>query len=181
MRRSHTLGDNVPTNDPTTATLALDDEGHRFEPPTREDGPAMWALADEVGLDSNSPYSYVMCGDYFASTSVVVRQGDEIVGFVTGFLAPAEPTTLFVWQIGVADSARRLGLGSRMLDHLVERLHPLHLEATVTPDNAASAALFRSLGTRRRTQAELSPAYPSELLGSAHDPELRFRVGPFDA
>lgn len=170
----------MPTNDLTTERPAAPSD-LRFDPPTMDDGPALWALAREVGLDPNSPYSYVMWGDYFASTSVVVRRGDEVVGFVTGFLAPAEPTTLFVWQVGVSGSARRLGLGSQMLDHLVDRLRPLHLEATVTPDNVASAALFRSLGTRRRTDTELTPAYPSELLGPGHEPELRFRVGPFDA
>lgn len=177
---SHT-GTNVPTNHPTTESTVAADVGLRLDPPTREDGPAMWALADEVGLDPNSPYAYVMWGDYFASTSVVARREGEVVGFVTGFLAPTEPTTLFVWQIGVAGSARRLGLGSRMLDHLVDRLHPLHLEATVTPDNDASAALFAALGTRRRTRVERTPAYPGELLGGAHEPELLFRVGPFDA
>ncbi len=171
---------NVPTNDLTTERPTAPSD-LRFQSPTKDDGPAMYDLARDVGLDRNSPYAYVMWGDYFASTSVVVHRGDEVVGFVAGFLTPAEPTTLFVWQIGVSGSARRLGLGSQMLDHLVDRLRPLHLEATVTPDNAASTALFRSLGTRRRTRTEVSPAYPSELLGPEHDPELRFRIGPFDA
>jgi L-2,4-diaminobutyric acid acetyltransferase len=168
----------VPTNDLAPESAAAGAEGLRFDLPSPADGPTLWALAGEVGLDVNSPYAYVMWGDYFRSTSVVARRGAELVGFVLGFAVPDEPTTLFVWQIGVAASARRLGLGSRLLDHLIDRVATTHLEATVTPGNASSAALFRSLAARRRAGVEESMAYPSELLGVDHEPELRFRIGP---
>jgi len=168
----------VPTNDLASESAAAGAEGLRFDLPSPGDGPAMWALAGEVGLDVNSPYAYAMWGDYFRSTSVVARRCTELVGFVAGFAVPDEPTTLFVWQIGVASSARRTGLGSRLLDHLIDRCSPTHLEATVTPSNTSSAALFRSLGARRRAGFEESMAYPSELLGADHEAELRFRIGP---
>ncbi len=141
----------------------------------------MRGLARAVGLDDNSPYAYVMWGDYFASTSVVARRGDTVIGFVSGFLAPERPSTLFVWQIGVAASCRRTGLGSRMLDHLVGRVGPSYVEATVTPDNDASAALFRALGSRTGARVDEAMAYPSDLLGDGHESEVRFRIGPFDA
>lgn len=173
--------DHVPTNDLTTDRLPTEGDTLRLDRPSAHDGPAMAALASEVGLDANSAYAYVMWGDHFDLTSVVARRGDVVVGFVAGFLVPDEPGTLFVWQIGVAASARRTGLGSRMLDHLVARLCPRHLEATVTPDNAASAAMFRSLGARRRTRVTEELAYPAELLGVDHEPEIRIRIGPLDA
>ena len=168
----------MPTNDLDSESSTAGGEGLRFGTPSPRDGSAMWALADEVGLDLNSPYAYVMWGEHFADTSVVVHRDEHLVGFVTGFRLPAQPTTLFVWQIGVSGSARRLGLGSRMLDHLVRRLGAHHVEATVTPDNEASAALFRSLGARHDAPVSEDPLFPAELFPGGHDAEVRFRIGP---
>jgi L-2,4-diaminobutyric acid acetyltransferase len=52
------------------------------------------------------------------------------------------------------------------------------VEATVTPDNSASAALFRSLAARHDTAVEEEPAFAAELFPGGHDAEVRFRIGP---
>src|SRR3546814_9248471 len=49
----------------------------RFRTPEPSDGRAMWALAKRSGLDLNSPYAYVMWGDYHAATSVVATLDDR--------------------------------------------------------------------------------------------------------
>lgn len=136
----------------------------------------MWALAQRAGLDLNSPYAYVLWGDLHARTSVVATVDGELVGFITGFLVPREPSTAFVWQIAVDDRFRGRGIGSRMLDALVERTGVTAIEATVTPDNAASAALFRGLGARHGTPVEETPAYGEDLFPAGHAPEIRFRI-----
>ncbi len=152
----------------------------RFRPPTAHDGQALWRLADEVGLDLNSPYFYVLWGDRFAGTSTVAVTGTgEVMGFVAGLRVPDDPDTLFVWQIGVAPSARRAGLGGRMLDELVDRTGARWLEATVTPTNGASAALFTGVSERRGTELVVSPAYGSDLFPPGHEAELLYRIGPF--
>lgn len=144
----------------------------------------MWELARSVGLDENSPYAYVMWGDYFADTSVVVTDGDgadaALSGFVMGFHPPQHPDTLFVWQVGVAEHARGQGMASRMIDHLIERLGVDHVEATVTPDNNASAALFRGLTKRHGGTANEVMGYPQEMFPGGHEAEVRFTIGPFD-
>lgn len=150
--------------------------------PTREDAAGMWTLADGA-VDANSPYSYLMMVEYLADTCAVAEFDDaEIAGFVTGFRLPRDPSTLFVWQVAVAPHRRGLGVGAQLLDGLasrpaVPRLR--HLEASVTPGNDASEALFRAFAVSRNAEC-----VEEELFGAAdfpgdHEPEVRFRIGPF--
>jgi hypothetical protein len=82
----------VPTNDLDSENVAP--ELHlRFRTPSPTDGRALWELAAEVGLDLNSPYAYVLWGEYFAGTSLVATDADGAVGFVTGFHPPEDPGT----------------------------------------------------------------------------------------
>lgn len=169
----------VPTNDLAPANVDPEDL-LRLRQPSPHDGAALWRLASEVGLDLNSPYAYVMWGDHFAGTSVVAERRGSISGFATGFERPDQQGTLFIWQVGVATPARRHGLGALMLDHLLERTGCRFLEATVTPDNQASASLFRAVGKRHAARVEEDTAYPAELFPDGHEPEVRFRIGPID-
>lgn len=138
-------------------------------------------MASAVGLDVNSPYAYVMWGDHFATSSVVaVCDPDMVVGFVTGFRLPRDPETLFVWQVGVAEDMRGLGIGSAMLAELVARTGVRWIEATVTPSNVASSALFRGAAERFGTRVDEVLAYPADLFPPGHEAEVRFRVGPID-
>lgn len=150
-----------------------------------------------MGLDFNSPYAYVLWSDYFSrsSTVAVATQDDPgtnagakstagtdnsvVVGFVTGFHPPIDPATLFVWQVGVAVEARGRGLARQMLDELLARSGARWLEATVTPSNTASTALFRGTASRHGTAVVETLAYPEELFPGEHEPEVRFRIGPF--
>lgn len=162
---------------PTPVTTRAGQRGQTtFRPPEPADGKAMWALASRVGLDLNSPYAYIMWSDHHAATSVVAVEDERIVGLALGFCPPADPGTLFVWQIGVDEGARGGGVAGRMLDDLVARNGPLVVEATVTPDNAASAALFRGFGARHDTAVTESEAYGEELFPDAHPAEIRLRI-----
>jgi L-2,4-diaminobutyric acid acetyltransferase len=173
--------DVVPVRSEPTGSTDAPGLQVRIRPPTPSDGQALWRLADDVGLDLNSPYFYVLWGDRFADTSTVAETGSgEVVGFVAGFRVPSDPGTLFVWQIGVASAARRTGLGGRMLDDLLIRTGARWLEATVTPDNAASAALFTGVAERHRAELIVSSAYGADLFPQGHEAELLYRLGPFD-
>ncbi len=133
----------------TTADLTL-------VTPRLDDGAAMWRIAVDVGLDRNSPYKYLLFCRDFAATSVVARVDGEPVGFVTGYRRPAEPDTLFVWQVGVLASQRGRGVAGAMLDHLrhtnrvAEAAAPPigQLEASVTRGNTASMWLFTAFADR---------------------------------
>ena len=146
-----------------------------------EDGPALWALARENGLDENSPYAYLLWSEYFrASTVVAADDRDAAVGFVMAFLRPDEPETVFVWQVGVAADHRRRGIAGRLLDELFARTGATVMEATVTPSNSASETLFRRFGDRHGLSVAVEPLFTEELFPPGHEAELRFRIAPRD-
>ncbi|MFC3999799.1 diaminobutyrate acetyltransferase [Nocardiopsis sediminis] len=159
-----------------------------FGPPSEHDGPQLWRLARDAGLDLNSPYAYALWCRDFAATSVAARDpGGELRGFVTGYVRPDAPDTYFLWQVGVDPAFHGRRLGRRMLDHIGDRIAArglTHLEATVTPGNTASRRLFASFARDRGAEARWSPLFgrehfPHELPGE-HEPEELVRIGPLD-
>lgn len=143
----------------------------------------LWTLARDSGLDENSPYAYLMWAEYFAATSVVATtvEADTPVGFVTGFRLPEDPSTVFVWQIGVDADHRGQGIASRLLDALVERTDAAFIEATVTPDNLASETLFRRLGDRHGATTTVTELFAENQFPPGHEAEHRFRIGPLSS
>ncbi len=146
------------------------------------DAPAVHRIVVASGvLDPCSAYAYVLLCDRFRDTCLVARQHNAIVGFVTAFVPPRDPGTVFVWQIGVDARARGQGVGSRLLDALFEQpacRDVTHLEATVAPSNRASDRLFRALARRRRASVAVLAGYGPELFPDAHESEPLYRIGP---
>ncbi len=150
--------------------------------PTPSDGAAVWALVKACGsLDVNTPYAYLMACHNFADTCLVAEDGTDLAGMVLAYRQPSAPSTLFVWQVGVAPSHRGQGLAATMLDHLVTRITPAvsHVEATINPSNVPSRNLFRALA--RRFDAPLTEYtwLPADAFPDSHEAEDMFRVGPF--
>jgi L-2,4-diaminobutyric acid acetyltransferase len=78
-------------------------------------------------------------------------------------------------------AARGQGVAAAMLDTLFDRVPEVdHLEATVTPDNAGSVALFSRFADRRGASLRRSELFGTELLGDGHEPEILFRIGPVE-
>lgn len=157
--------------------------GYSFRAPTAEDGAEIYELVKETGvLDLNSPYKYVLFGEHFGDSSIVAERDGKVRGFVTGFRPPNKPDSLFVWQIGVANSDRGRGLGSVLLQELLEREScegVRYLEATVTPSNKPSSSLFRRFATKIGVKCRVSDAFASDLFpGDDHEREDLFRIGP---
>lgn len=115
--------------------------------PTSEDGSAIWDLVRSCKpLDENSMYCNIVQAEHFSDTCVVAELEGDIVGWISGHMIPNEDA-LFVWQVAVSPKARGLGLGRRMLEHLIGReacAEANQLNTTITKDNEASWALFRS-------------------------------------
>lgn len=155
----------------------------RVEHPELHDGPVMWHIARAAGLDENSRYKYLLFCRDFAATSAVARAEGETVGFVTGYRRPDAPDTLFVWQIGVLGHQRGHGVAARMLDFLLTSTASdgvRYVEATVTPQNAASVALFEAFARRHGAPVTRAPLFGAELftgLHEDHDEEVLLRIG----
>lgn len=150
--------------------------------PRVEDGAKLHELvAASEEMDDNSCYLYLLLCQDFADTCVVAEQDGAVVGFVTAYIPPQRPTSLFVWQVVVAPEARRQGLAGRMLDSLIaqfpgERLE--FVEATITPDNQPSRRLFGALARSLGTEIAFTPYFRADHFGKfSHDPEELCRVG----
>jgi len=142
----------------------------------------MWSLVGASGvLDVNSPYAYLLVCSHFAATSVVAEREGALAGFVAAYACPERRDTVFVWQVGVAASARGCGLATRMLDRVV-RCDPRfrYLEATITDSNHASWALFRGFARRRGAACREAEGFAATLFppGLAHEAEVLVRIGP---
>ena len=133
-------------------------------------------------LDSNSIYCNLLQCTHFANTCALAVHKDEAIGFVSAYVLPQQPATLFVWQIAVAPEARHQGLGKRLIKEILSRqvcAAVTHLEASITEHNEASWKLFLSLAE------EYGCHYKKRLLfdkqkhfSGQHETELLIRVGP---
>ncbi|MFE9244454.1 diaminobutyrate acetyltransferase [Nocardiopsis sp. NPDC006938] len=167
-------------------TRAAGREDVRLSHPSPEDGPHMWRLAADTGMDVNSPYAYTLWCRDFAATSVVARDADgRMAAYVTGYVRPDSPDTYFLWQVAVDPAYQGRRLARRMLDFIGERLADRglrYLEATVTPDNEASRALFASFARNLDADVAWSPLFGAEHFPTdgegPHDPEDLVRIGP---
>ena len=152
--------------------------------PHASDGSAIWRfVCDDGTLERNSAYAYMLLGAHFGGTSVIARQNGRVAGFVWAYLVPDRPNTVFVWQIGAAESCRGHGLGSAMLQEILSRpacREVAFMEATVTSSNHASMALFRSFTRNRNTTLDLSSGFDrSAFPDPGHEAEMLVRIGPF--
>lgn len=153
--------------------------------PVQADGAALWRLVREAGsLDLNSPYAYLLVATDFAATSLIAEQDGLPLGFLAAYRPPPRPDAVFVWQVGVAPAARGQGLAARMLAAVADRAAQdgaRWLEATVTPSNRASDALFRGFARDRGFACEVGEGFAAADFPeteTSHEAERRYRIGP---
>lgn len=154
--------------------------------PTLEDGMAVFRLVENCSpLDMNSSYCNLLQCSHFANTSVAAQMNGDVVGFISGYVIPGRVDTLFVWQVAVAEQARGIGLASRMLAHILARAicaDTRYLETTITQDNHASWALFKSLAKALAADFQSSSWMDKERhFAGEHDSEALVRIGPFNS
>lgn len=152
--------------------------------PNAEDGAPLHQLVSQCPpLDQNSVYCNLLQCSHFRDTSVAAELDNALAGFISGYLVPARPDTLFIWQVAVHERARGQGLASRMLLEILKRPQcesVTHLETSITGSNDASWALFRRLAEKLGTATQTSPLFERDrhFLGQ-HDTETLVRIGPF--
>lgn len=140
-------------------------------------------------LDPNSLYCNLLHCTHFSGTSIAAvhhdSQGQEhLLGFISAYLPPDQPDTLFIWQVAVADAARGQGLAKRMLNVILQRpacAAVRYLDTTITPGNQASWALFESWARDHEAPTERRVLFERERhFEGRHDDECLMRIGPFE-
>jgi L-2,4-diaminobutyric acid acetyltransferase len=134
-------------------------------------------------LDVNSSYSYLLWSKYFSKTSIIATCKGKPIGFVSGFLQPDAPDTLFVWQVAVDTKFQGHGLATKLIRQLIDRVDEEEsvqfLEATVTPSNLPSSKLFQGLAEKHDTDCAISECFGAEQFPDPdHEAEMTYRIGP---
>ena len=93
-----------------------------IRPPRASDGAAVWRLIrDAEALDDNSLYCNLLQCSHLSATCAVAEMQGEVVGWMSGYVPPDKPETLFVWQICVGEQARGRGLAKRLVADVLGR------------------------------------------------------------
>lgn len=155
-----------------------------FRKPSPEDGPAVRALICATrALDDNSLYCNLLQCSHFADTCAVAENETGIVGWISGYLPPNAPDTLFVWQVAVDAAARGQGVAKRLIRTLLARDEcrgVRHIHSTITADNAASWALFRSVADDLGAPLASDAHFKRDIhFDGAHPTEHLVEIGPF--
>ncbi len=158
----------------------------RMRPPREKDAATIHALIDRAPqLDSNSCYTYLLQAWHFADTCVTAEMRGAPVGYVSAFIPPTQPDTLFIWQMLVVPQCRGAGLARGMVLDILQRpiAAPLrHIESTVAHGNDESEQFFRKLARHLNAPLRVSERLPSELFKPGeHEGERLFHIGPFDS
>ena len=161
-----------------------------FRKPTVEDGPSIYDLVTRSKpLDVNSRYLYLLQCSHFANTCAVAESDGSVQAFISAYVRPDQPETLFVWQVVVDSSLRGQGIAGKLITELLARPHLAdirYVEATVNPSNNASRSLFASLARKSNCEMTETMLFEAELLSNgtddgAHEAEILLRVGPIQS
>lgn len=153
-----------------------------LRPPILEDGKAVHELIQRCPpLDVNSSYNYFLLCSHFRDTCVVAEANNRIVGFLSAYLIPSSPETLFIWQVAVDEQARGLGLAGRMLDDVVARpacADIRALETTISPSNHSSRRVFERFAEKHQAESREGTFLEASHFGAeTHEEERLIRIG----
>ena len=155
--------------------------------PVAEDGPDVNRIvAMSPPLDANSLYCNLLQCTHFSETCIVAEQDGELIGFTSAYLLPKRQTTLFIWQVAVAESARGQGLAKRMLLELLLRpscREVTDIQTSIQPGNTASWRLFNHLADELNADSNESVMFEHDKHFNGLHPEERLlhissRAGP---
>lgn len=148
------------------------------------DAVKIWQLVKGTGvLDLNSAYCYLLLCTHFSDTCLVAESNNKLAGFVSAYKIPGNETTLFIWQTGVANQFRGQGIAKKLLLELINSSKCKYvnkIEATISPSNIASMALFKSLAREFGTKLIVQDHFSSSLFpNQQHEKENLVSIGPF--
>jgi L-2,4-diaminobutyric acid acetyltransferase len=157
----------------------------RLRSPVLEDGKAVHELIQRCPpLDLNSSYNYFLLCSHFRETCVVAEANDRIVGFLSAYLIPGRPDTLFIWQVAVDEAGRGQGLAGRMLEHVAARpvcANVTTLETTISPSNLSSRRVFERFAEKHQAESSEETFLEAHHFGTeAHEDERLIRIGPWN-
>ena len=137
-------------------------------------------------LDENSLYCNLLQTTHFAETCAIAEIDGEVAAFVSGYIHPERPKTLFIWQVAVNPDYRGLGLAKKLILKIVERNLPKlqfeFIHTTITKSNTASWSLFKSVAKALNSEYSTRVMFDKQLhLDHQGESEWLMDIGPFQA
>ncbi len=86
---------------------------------------------------------------HFEGTSFVAEDGDDLAGFVCGFLSQTEPDEAYIHFVGVAPEQRGAGVGRLLYERFFDEVRAEGrsiVRCVTSPANERSVAFHESLG-----------------------------------
>ncbi|WP_352545604.1 diaminobutyrate acetyltransferase [Mesorhizobium sp. M0006] len=118
-----------------------------FRRPTEIDAAVVWVLIAKCPrLDRNSLYRELLLCTDFADICVLAERAG-VIGWMSAYRRPREPSSVFIWQIAVHPKIRNTGVGRGLIISALNRPsceNVTHIKATVALSNRASKLLFAS-------------------------------------
>ncbi|HEX6929623.1 MAG TPA: GNAT family N-acetyltransferase [Gammaproteobacteria bacterium] len=131
--------------------------GHRFAKVMFADGEIAGAV---LGYDREQLSAQELRGSFNMLKAAPMSHWPHLVGRVSralsGYVPLPSPDAFYINNIAIDGGRRGMGLGRRLLDHVVEscRAHGYRcIELDVTAPNAAAIAFYRKLGFRRVSES----------------------------
>lgn len=172
-----------------TAERAGNGPSFALRNPNHRDGAALHDLVAACPpLDLNSAYAYLLVCRHHGATSVVAESvandatatDSGLAAAITAYVPPAQPDTLFVWQVAVAERHRGQGLGHQMLQYCIDQTQVRWLETSISPSNQASRQLFTRFAAGQNVDVSTSSFFSASDFGEGqHEEEILYRIGPW--
>jgi len=86
---------------------------------------------------------------HFEGTSFVAEDGDDLLGFLCGFLSQTEPDEAYIHFVGVSPDHRGEGIGRALYERFCEEVRShgrTVVRAVTSPVNDRSVAFHEALG-----------------------------------
>ncbi|MGA1931178.1 diaminobutyrate acetyltransferase [Arcobacter sp. YIC-464] len=150
--------------------------------PRKSDGKKIHGLVKSTKvLDVNSEYLYLLQSTHFQDLCSVATYEDKVIGFVSGYMIPNEPNTLFIWQVAVDDNFRGNDLARRLIMEIINReeLNINYLHTTVSPSNNASIRVFEKVAQHFQTNMQSAQFFVANDFANEHEEEVLYKIGPF--
>ena len=153
--------------------------------PDFADGSKIYELVKRVGtLDLNSEYNYFLLCDIFQDQCAVVKdeQSGDVHGFVSSIKRPDRPNVLFFWQIAVSNQIQGMGYAKKLLDFVIRSQESRidFVETTISDDNLASKALFKSFARMYRSEMVKEVYIEENQFLNGHEAEYLYKIGKLD-
>ena len=135
--------------------------------PVPEDGARIAALAKDFtsGKARDLPETLVGRGA-FSETSVLAELDGKLLGWVSAYILPYDPQTLFIWTVEVVKVERNPELSSLMLGYLM-RQEPCagvtRVQTVISCDEDRPWTLFRRFARWQHSRMDIQPYFTQAL------------------